>query len=112
MIEQDLDRPWVPAGTRPFQIGDRVQIHLSGECRKDWPNHRYATQIFDGQINHGHLAAEDGRRGQIIPRDIPPTHADHPYLVLLDEPIVYAGKSYVACSYAASELKLIQDNLE
>jgi hypothetical protein len=68
--------PWKP------KLGDRVRVHLSAECRQEWPaesSYPRHPKII------GHVWEWDGLVGtvrQIDSRDTPYGH--HPYVVLFD----------------------------
>lgn len=75
---------WMPPGLR-FEVGDRVRIRLSGECKKQWPpGWRHATVT-------GHVPEFDGVRGWI---DRVRQGDDHPIGVMFDRD--------VACSLCPS----------
>lgn len=81
--------PWTP------KVGDRVQIHMSAECRHRWePGH--------GQ---GHFREFDGLVGRVwaIRRQQEPTH---PYLVELDASVPHpeTGETVFGMDMAACEL--------
>jgi hypothetical protein len=78
----DDDAQEMPAWLPRFQVGDRVRVRLSAECRQNWPT--------DNGHGDGHQGEEDGRPG-VIDRLWPVTdHPDwgcqsHPYSVRYDQ---------------------------
>ena|SRR5450755_1968554 len=103
MTDQDPNAPWVPENARPFLVGDRVRVRLSGECRHPkWKE--------NGKVKRGHVAEEDGRVGRIefffqgVPSD-----GGHLMFVLYDEAIRWHEYSVVGTGYAAIELEHLDE---
>lgn len=104
MIEQDLDRPWIPEGTREFLVGDKVRIRLSAECC-------YVPLPLEGFV--GHDSGEDGRLGKVIefPRGWFMPHDGHTLAVRFDDPLPTPHRLYspqFQGLYAPSELELLE----
>ena len=94
---------WEPG--RPFQVGDRVRIRLSGEC---------TAPIFCRLCNTeaGHLAGIDNALARIDQYDHDADYGHH-YIVrfLRHVPIVCpgcGGASATRAQFAAAELELIK----
>jgi hypothetical protein len=70
----DIWEPWRP------EIGQRVRVRISAECREDW-----------GRGPEGHPSWADGLTGIVVDKPYcvqnanPQALARHPYSVLLDE---------------------------
>ncbi len=112
-IDDDL-HPWQPASAPTFQIGDRVRIRLSSECRALF---RHFVPGSDAILRRGifaHLPQEENRIGTIIPRvlDRIPTNDTHCYLVRFDVPILLGRSRILSHGYAASELELLSERSE
>lgn len=101
MIGTDNDfRPWIPPGTRPFQVGDHVRIRLSGECQSC-------------SFTSAGIAKMDtnGKTGVILDfngADL--GYADHPIRILFDEPTPSPTRwgNCIGAAYAPNELELLE----
>jgi hypothetical protein len=102
--DREPDTIWEP--WRP-EVGQRVQIRLSGECQHEATSVHLVTGVEMGRA-YGHPADLDGRTGQV---GVAPTPSDlswsdgHVYAVYLDEPLLVAdGVRVVGLALAACEL--------
>lgn len=101
-VAEQWDRtPWTPPGLT-FEVGSRVRIRLSAECRKDWE--------YDGDHPKviGHPAEFEGAPGRIdVIRPASGRNGDHPYGVRFDAEIVCPVCPEPATGgwFAASELQ-------
>lgn len=108
MIDQDLDAPWKPLGTREFQVGDYVRVRLSGECRIEGRPLFVSDHLPTGQVTHGHDPREDGATGTITEMAQSARKWTHPYLVTFDRVLKIHAGLFDAISYAPSELELVE----
>lgn len=100
----DLNAPWVPASARPFRVGDRVRIRLSGECRR----HPLPESLYGRLDIVGHHPNEDGLTGTVA-MFLEPIADGHMVYVGTDDTFdIGSGKETRRwISYAASELELL-----
>ena len=100
----DLDAPWQPWTP---QVGDRVRVRLSGECRRENdPN----SPLSGAGVLEGHTLLRHGMTGTV---DRLCRHSDcvrygHVYTVILDEPIRLGDDEYRADCFAAAELEPLE----
>ena len=100
MDESDDLRPWVPPGVRPFKIGDRVRVRLSGECRlpQNVTTHGYVE----------HYPEQNGMEGVVIDNvGWPSADPAHTYLVKLP-PVDFGSWGVGGGTFAAIELELVE----
>ncbi len=101
---------WQPEGMRPFQVGDRVQVRLSGECQVEGaPTSHDADHGF-----RGHRPAEHGMTGTVTrqKKDNQYLHTQgHLYQIDYDTSLKCALCDAVGGlgSYAAAELVLLEE---
>jgi hypothetical protein len=98
-------RPWVPPGAREFQVGDRVKVRLSGECRLTFRRQRMQSgQIFASGVTHEREA--DQQTGII--KECETFDDGHSLHVRFDEEIETPDGYLVLAWYAPSELDLLE----
>ena len=111
MNDVDLDAPYVPAGARPFEIGDRVRIRLSNECSfatRDENSPKAKTKAphcpgCDGILgtvsNNGYLNIPEAALGA------------HTYFVVFKRGLKVTGwrRPIWGDVFAANELELIEE---
>jgi hypothetical protein len=83
MIEERLDRPWMPPGME-LAVGDRVVVRLNGECRQ-WSPPLEGMKGAEVGIWYEHDDEADGHVGTVV-GVYPDDEAGHPYEVRADEP--------------------------
>lgn len=101
---------WVPETARPFVVGDRVRVRLSGECTTN--GRQYNSRTGEIGISYQrHIPEEDGKTGTVIERPSYMAPAQRHYVSVEFDAVFSAGgfKRIVAATYAPAELELIQE---
>ena len=98
----DLDAPWQPWTP---QVGDRVRISVSGECRA---SNQPDSPLSRAGVTTGHAPEEDGMTGTVVGVSNDHRRERHPYRVWFDRQVFVGGSWCNGDYYAPAELELLE----